>query len=263
VGAYLFAVVLVVVYAFPLVFALMTSLKSPLDFLKTPLTLTRPSCANFPKAWESAHLGNFLANSLVYVTVCTLVSLAGALVIAFPVAHGYVRHPGALSAFMLAGLLLPDGTIPLFQMTLKLGLYNTRPGYMLAMLSIGGLNFTFLVAYLKGLPKDLDEAAILDGCGYLRFVVMIAAPLAKPALASLGILTAIGVWNDIARAIVFLSDSSLYPITKGLYVFSGQYSTNWPLLTAALIIVAAPLVLLYGAMQKHIIGGITAGAVKA
>ena len=169
------------IYALPLLFALQTSLKTPMDYLRNPLGLSRLFPANFVQAWEKARLGVYLANSLLYVVMCTAISLAGAFSIAFPVARGYVRHRIALSALMLLGLFLPDGTIPLFQIMLRVGLYNTRTGYMLAMLAIGGINFAFLVAYIKGLPRELDEAAIMDGCGYLRYLVFVAAPLCKPA----------------------------------------------------------------------------------
>jgi len=262
-ASWVLVAILIAIYGTPLLFAAATSLKSPIDFLKNPLGFAHPAFGNFPRAWEAAKLGANLANSILYASLCTTISLAGALSVAFPIARGYVRHPAALSAFMLMGMFLPDGTIPLFQIMLRIGLYNTRLGYILAMLAIGGINLAFLVAYLRGLPRELDEAAIMDGCGYVRYLATIAVPIAKPALVSLGILTAIGVWNDIARAIVFLSDSGLYPVTKGLYVFSGQYSTNWPELTAALILVAAPLIALYVAMQRHIVSGIAAGAVKS
>jgi raffinose/stachyose/melibiose transport system permease protein len=131
------------------------------------------------------------------------------------------------------------------------------------MINGGGVTLMFFVSYIKGLPKELDEASAIDGCGYFRYIFKILTPLMKPAISSMVILTTINVWNEIVNSLIFLSDEKLYPITRGLYVFKGQYSVQWTQLTAALIIVAMPLILLYLLMQRYIIDGVVAGGVKA
>jgi raffinose/stachyose/melibiose transport system permease protein len=117
--------------------------------------------------------------------------------------------------------------------------------------------------YIKGIPRDFDEAASIDGCGYFKYMFRIMIPLMKPAIASMTIITAIGIWNDIIRAIIYLSNKKLYPITRGLYVFRGQYQVDMTQQMAALIMVAAPLIIMYAFLQRYIIDGVVAGGIKA
>lgn len=260
-----YAVILIVmlVYLVPLGYAIITAFKQPGEFLKNPLSLSfLPTMENFESAWKRANFTGYTFNSVLYCIVSTVTTLFSVLLIAFPIARKYVRWHSGLYLYLMVGMFLPDGTIPLFQMFLKMGLYNTRLGYIIATLAIGGVCTMFFTSYLKGIPKELDEAAIIDGAGYFGYFFRVIVPLSKPAIASMAILTAIGVWNDIVKAVVFISSDEKFPITKGLYVFSGQYSTSWTELMAALIMVSLPLVILYLCLKKYVIGGMTAGSVK-
>lgn len=260
---FFFIVIALLLYLVPLSYTLITSLKTPQQFLLDPVGIVfKPTLLNFEHAWKDADFSAYIFNSLLYAALSTCASLLFALLIAFPVARKYVRHSNLIYTIMMMGMFLPDGTIPLFQIMLKTHLYNTRAGYIISTLSIGGVAFMFFVSFIQGLPKELDEAASIDGCGYFQYFFQILVPLSSPAIASMAILTVIGVWNDIVKSVVFLSTNSLFPITRGLYVFSGQYSTSWTELTAALIIVSIPLTVLYLFLQKYIISGLTAGSVK-
>lgn len=260
---YIIIALFMVVYLVPLLYVFVTAFKTQQQFLKDSAALIFvPTFQSFINAWEKANVESYVLNSLIYSISSTGITLICALLIAFPIARRYIKGSTAIYTLFMMGMFLPDGTIPLFQMMLKAGLYNTRIGYILTTLAIGGVCMMFFTSYLRGLPKELDEAAIIDGIGYFGYFFRVIVPLSKPAISSMLILTAIGVWNEIARAIIFISDPKLFPITKGLFVFSGQYSTNWPELTAALILVAMPLVILYVFLQKQIVGGLTAGSVK-
>lgn len=251
------------IYLIPLLYAFMTAFKMPQDFLRDPVSaIFTPTLVNFANAWVKASFQSYVFNSLLYCFFSTSITLLCALLIAFPVARRYIRFSSAMYLLLMVGMFLPDGTIPLFQMMLKFGLYNTRIGYIISTLSIGGVCMMFFTSYLKSLPRELDEAAIIDGIGYFGYFFKIVIPLSKPAISSMLILTAIGVWNEITRAIIFISSPSKFPITKGLFVFSGQYSTNWTELMAALIMVSAPLIVLYVLLQRQIVSGMTAGSVK-
>jgi len=133
---------------------------------------------------------------------------------------------------------------------------------MLIMTGVNATSVFFFTGYLKSLPRDMDEAAVIDGCGYLRYMLRCVVPLAKPAIASMGLLTMIGVWNDIVSSTIYLTSETNYNITRGLFVFSGQYQNDWTLMAAALFIVAAPLIVLYLFGQRYIVDGIMAGGVK-
>ncbi len=261
---YAFIAVLVVLYVFPLLYALNTSLKTKLEYMSTPLAVTTSfHVQNYVDAFKKANLAAYIGNSVFYMAFCTTASILMAVFLAFPIARGYLRFGAAIFGLFLVGMFLPDGTIPQFQLISGLGLYNTRLGYIIGMIGGGGTPLLMFYVYIKGIPKEFDEAASMDGCGYFRYMFRILIPLMKPAIASMAIITAIGVWNDIIRAIIYLSSKALYPITRGLYVFQGQYQVDMTQQMAALIMVAAPLVLCYVFLQRYIVDGVVAGAIKA
>jgi raffinose/stachyose/melibiose transport system permease protein len=124
------------------------------------------------------------------------------------------------------------------------------------------MGIIILVNYITSLPRELDEAATMDGCGYPRFVAQVVFPLVKPALASVIVLHAIGVWNDYATALIYLPKKAFMPITRGLMVFYGQYGNDWTTLSAAILMLMIPMVVLFLALQRWIIDGILAGSVR-
>lgn len=260
---YVAIVLIMLLFLYPLAFVFATSLKPQVMFLKDSISLIfKPSIENYIGAWEKATLGKYIFNSILYTVGGTFLSILFSLLIAYPIARDYVKHADFLYFLMMSAMFLPNGIIPLFQMFLKMGLYNTRTAYLISILSIGGFATMFLTSYIRGIPKDLDEAANIDGCGYFRFFFTVIIPLAKPAISSLSILTAIPMWNEITNSIIFLSDDWKFPISKGLYSFSGLYNVNYPELMAALVIVSIPLVIPYAFCQKYIVGGLMAGSVK-
>jgi raffinose/stachyose/melibiose transport system permease protein len=158
-------------------------------------------------------------------------------------------------------LFLPIALIPQFQLLLNLHLYNSQVGYILLFLT-NPVGVLILVAYIRSIPRELDEAAALDGCGYIRYVYRIILPLAKPAIATVAILHAIGIWNDLIVATIYLTNKAYYPVTRGLIVFTGIYGNNWPLLAAAVLMLALPMVILFLFLQRYIISGFTAGSLR-
>lgn len=261
---HLWSLLLIIVFLVPLFYVFNTSLKSDKDFLKSSVSLASSlRWQNYAEAWKQASFDSYVFNSLFYLFVVVGFSLLMALFLAFPISRKMTAFSGLIYTAFLAGMFLPNGIIPLFQMLLSLDLYNTRTGYILTLVNGGGVTLFFFVSYIKGIPKDFDEAAAIDGCGYFRYMLFIMLPLMKPALSSMAILAAINVWNEVIHAIVFLSNDRLYPVTRGLFVFKGQYSVSWPLLSAALTMVAAPLLILYLFLQRFIIDGVVAGGVKA
>ena len=261
---YLFIAILLILYLFPLFYAVNTSLMSKLDYMKNPVSVgTSVHFENYVTAFKKANFASYIGNSIFYLSICTSVSVLMAVFLAFPISRKCLKYIGVVYAFFLAGLFLPDGTIPQFQLILKLKLYDTRLGYMLGLMGGGGISLVFFVSYLKNIPVEFDEAASIDGCGYFRYIFKILIPLMKPAIASMAILSAIGVWNDIVRAMIYLTKSALFPVTRGLWAFQGQYQVDTTLQMAALIMVAAPLVILYVFLQRYIIDGVVAGAIKA
>ena len=164
--------------------------------------------------------------------------------------------------FVLA-LFLPNVLITQFQLILQLGLYNSRIGYMLLLISSLGIGPLLIIGYLRSLPRELDEAAAMDGCGYFRYVWTFVVPLCKPVLTAVFILQTIAIWNDIIGATIYLSSPDLKTVSQGLFAFYGQNGKNeWALLAAATLIVAAPLIVVYLAFQRFFISGALKGSLK-
>ena len=262
VGSYSILVLFAAFYVGPLLILVFASMKSLPEFFKNPTGLPEAfNFANFADAWELASFPKFLLNSMIYTTVATSLFVTMSIFVAFPIARGYVKGAGALLTLYVVALFLPPALIPQFQLILNLGLYNTRQGYILLFL-INPIGLIILVNYIKSIPKELDESAAVDGCGYIRFVFQILIPLIRPAIATVTVIHAIGIWNELILATVYLTDDDLYPITRGLIVFEGVYGSDWPKLAAAVLMLMFPMLVLFMFLQRYIISGLTAGAVK-
>lgn len=262
IGSYAFLVLLAIVYLGPLLMLVNTSLKTTPSFMRDATRLaTEFHFENFAEAWEQANFPQYLLNSAVYTVSATLIFIVTGVFVAFPLARGYVKYTGALLTLFVIALFLPPALIPQFQLILRLGLYNSQIGYILLFI-VNPIGIVILVNYIKTVPKELDEAAALDGCGYFRFVWSIVIPLIRPAIATVVVLHAIGIWNEIILPTIYLTNRDYYPITRGLIVFQGVYGSDWPVLAAAVLMLALPMVILFLFLQRYIVSGLTAGSVK-
>jgi raffinose/stachyose/melibiose transport system permease protein len=259
---YLILGFLAIFYLWPLIMLISTSLKPLTEYLKDPAGLpTAPTLANFAEAWELANFPRYLLNSALYTATATAIFVFSSLFVAFPIARDYFKGSNIILTLYVIALFLPPALIPQFQLILRLGLYNTQPGYILLFL-INPIGMIILVNYMKSIPRELDEAAAVDGAGYLRYVLTIIFPLIRPAVATVTVLHAIGIWNEVILPTIYLTNADLYPITRGLIVFQGVYGNNWPGIAAAVLMLMIPILVLFMFLQRYIISGLTAGAVK-
>jgi raffinose/stachyose/melibiose transport system permease protein len=259
---YVTLLVFAIIYLYPLLMLLSTALKTLPEFFKSPTALpASPSFDNFVEAWEKASFPRLLLNSLIYTTVSTVLYIITAIFVAFPLARGLVRGHKLIFTLFVIALFLPPALIPQFQLILRMGLYNNPVGYMLFFL-INPIGIIILVGYIRTLPKELDESAAMDGCGYFRFVWQVIMPLSRPAIATVVVLHAIGIWNELILPTIYLTNEAYFPVTRGLIVFKGVYGSNWPTLAAAVLMLTLPMLILFLLLQKYIISGLTAGAVK-
>ncbi len=257
-------VIIVPLYGLPLLYLLSVSFQSPVQFLRNPFSFPHPFVlANYPTAWVQGDFGRYFVNSVIYTASSTMLSVLFAVFVAFPIARRYVRGGSFIYSLFLAGFFLPVSIVPLFIEAEKLGLYNTRWGYILLHLQLGlTLGVLFFAGYFSNVPKDLDESALLDGCGYFRYVLQILLPLSTPALVTVSIYAAVSTWNDLIGPVVFLASNDYFPLTRGLFSFYGQYESEWTLLAAGVFIVAMPLILTFAFIQRYLVRGATAGALK-
>lgn len=262
IASYAFLVLLAIIYLGPLLMLVNTSLKTMPTFMKDATGLaTEFHLQNFSEAWNKANFPKYLLNSAIYTFSATTIYILTAIFVAFPIARGYIKHSGLVLTMFVIALFLPPALIPQFQLILNLGLYNNPVGYIMLFL-VNPIGIVILVNYIKTLPRELDEAAALDGCGYFRFVWSFVIPLSQPAIATVAVLHAIGIWNEIIAPTIYLTNKDYYPITRGLIVFQGVYGSNWPTLAAAVLMLAFPMLILFLFLQRYIISGLTAGSVK-
>lgn len=261
-AAYVFLILLAIVYIAPMAMLVITSLKTLPEFTRNAVALpTSLALDNFVEAWNKANFPRYLLNTVLYTASSAIIFVITGTFLSVAIARRFVRGGSVMFTLFVIALFLPPALIPQFQLILNLGLYNNPIGYVLLFL-VNPIGIVILVNYIRTIPRELDEAAAIEGCGYLRYVVQIVFPLAKPAIATVAVLHSIGVWNELVLATIYLTNSDFYPITRGLIVFNGVYGNNWPVLAAAVLMVAAPMAIFFVFMQRYIIGGVTAGAVK-
>jgi raffinose/stachyose/melibiose transport system permease protein len=250
-------------YLIPLLYVLNTSFKTFDEYLANPISITKHfHWQNYAQAWKEGHFSTYIWNSFYYTGVSTIFTIFLSLFAAFPVARNYVRFSAFFYLFFIMSQFLPNPVVAQLRLLLDLKLYNTQIGYILLRTSGAGIVFLMFVGYVKSISRDLDEAAGIDGCGYFRFLFQIVLPLMKPIVATGVILTAIGTWNDLIIPTQYISDQTKWPITAGLINFQGQYGSNFPLLACGTVIIAGPIIVLYIFIQRYLIDGALAGAVK-
>ncbi|HEX4788801.1 MAG TPA: carbohydrate ABC transporter permease [Actinospica sp.] len=253
-------VISVGLFALPLVYLVLQAFKPFLSFLQDPTGLPHPwTFSNFSQAWTQGDFSREMLNSLLYSVVPDVLTLILGVFLAFPISRGYFKHSNALYAFFVFSGFLPGGLIPLFIEAQKLGLYNSRLGY-LVINSLAGAGFFFFVGYIKTIPKEIDEAAALDGCGYFRFIFTMIIPQMKPALATFGVFGFVAAWNNLILPLVMLSNPAFWPVTRGLFSFFGQFSSQWPVVAAATVIVAIPILVVFVILQRQLVEGVAGGA---
>ena len=210
------------------------------------------------------NFGVYFLNSVLYTTAVVI----GIVLISSLAAYSFSRlqFPGKnifFYMFVAAMMIpLPGSFVPLYVLMNNLHLVNTRFGYILCMINVGlSLSILLLKTFFDKMPQDLENAARIDGCSKLGLWWHVALPLARPAIAVIVIFNSLNVWNEYILATLLLNDKSLMPLQRGLMVFQGAHSVDYPLLMAGLTIAAAPIILVYLFMQNHIIEGLSSGAV--
>jgi raffinose/stachyose/melibiose transport system permease protein len=262
-GGYAILTLLALLYLIPLMFVFFVSLMSSRQFALNAASFPDPILwTNYPEAWVKGTFNVYFLNSLFYTVTIVAGSLIIATLAAFPIARGHLRGSNVYYILFLSGILIPAGIIPQFFIMQQLGIYDTRIGYILLWWSRIALPIFIITGFIKSIPSELDDAAAIDGCSYIRYILQIVVPLLKPALSVVGLILAIRTWNDIIGPVIFLPSRSVKPISAGLLQFFAENTAEFTLIAAAIAITASPLLLLYIFTQRYIIAGMTSGALK-
>jgi multiple sugar transport system permease protein/raffinose/stachyose/melibiose transport system permease protein len=250
----------------PLVWMVSSALKTQATvFTDMSLLPSNPQFMNFADAWTKGKFGVYFFNSVFYTAVCVF----GVLAISSLAAYAFARleFPGKniIYYMFLATIMIPvpGAIVALYVLINKLGLIDTRLGYILPQVNGGlALGLFILRPFFEKIPKDLEDAARIDGCGRFGIYWHVALPLAKPALAVVSLFTSLAVWNEFILAQLVLQNQKLMPLQLGLVKFWGGTITEYPLLMAGMAISVIPIIIAYIFLQRHIIAGATAGALK-
>ncbi len=263
------SIVLLVILLFPLFWILVTSLKTEQEIFQNPPTLF-PHILNLASYAAQIETGDFnmfrsFANSLVISTGATLIAVVLAVPASYAIAKYHFKGRNAMLLGFLVTQMLPVSVLltPMFIMMKNLGLYNTWGAAILADATIG-IPFSVLILknYFSSIPKELEEAAYIDGCNRFTAFLRILIPIAKPGVVVCAIFSFLYAWGDLAYGMTFIIDQKKRPMTAGIFNFMGQYGTKWSYLTAFAVVSIIPVALIFIFMQKYIVSGMTSGAVK-
>jgi raffinose/stachyose/melibiose transport system permease protein len=207
-----------------------------------------------------------MMNSLIIACMTVFLTLVVSSMAAFCFAHMRFFGSSQLLNYFLIGLMFPAATaiLPLFIRIRDLGLLDSYWGVILPQVAFGlGMSILLFRNYFRNLPEELFQAAFVDGCGYIRFFWYISLPLSRPIVATVGIVTFVSSWNSYILPLIMLNTESKYPWPLGIMVYRGEFGTDWQLVLAFITLTILPTIIVFFLAQKHIIAGLTAGAVKS
>ena len=221
---------------------------------------------NYPQAWVATKISQLYWNSVYISTVSMVITVVISALAGYGLGRLQFFGRGAVYALILIGLTIPlqIALIPLFINLRALGLMNT-PLALIGPYTGFGLAFgTYIMkGFFEELPKELEEAARIDGAGDFRIFALIMLPLTRPALATVAIFLFLQNWNEFLFALTFITDSSMRTLPTGIYaLLSTEFYGNYPILAAALVLFSLPVLILYFIFQQQFIEGLTAGALK-
>jgi raffinose/stachyose/melibiose transport system permease protein len=264
----LFIFLLVIVEIYPIFWMLTASFKQSYEWSSKPAYALNEGFyfQNYIDAWTRGNMATYFKNSLV----CTLIALVFIVIfsttVGFAVTKMEWKFRDAVAKYFQLGIMVPVATslIPLFQIYNKAGLLNTRASLIITYIAFGlSLSIFLITGYIRSLPDEIMEAAVIDGCGIYKLMWHVVVPLMKNAIVTVLVLQFFFKWNDLLFSMTFISSSSLKTVQTGLLYFSDEFGAkNWGAIFASVSMSILPMLGLYMALNKTVMEGMTAGAVK-
>lgn len=263
--AHIVLIVFVLGALFPFYWMIITSVKPLAEAIKAPPTLFPQALqpGNFGDALSQAPFGRYLVNTLFIATVTTFLNLLTSVLAAYSFATTDFPGKRVIFAFLLTTLMIPFEAIliPNFILIKNLHLYNTYWAQIVPW-TAGTFGIFLVRQFFLSIPKEIFEAAVIDGASQWDILWKVAAPLARPALVTLALFSFLGSWNSFVWPLIVTTRQSLFPIQVGLRQFTGEAGTNYPLLMAATTLTIIPIVFLYCFVQRQLIEGVASSGVK-
>lgn len=252
---------------FPALWILFTSLKGEPELLRKPITWLpqAPTLENYLRAFTDQPLLLFLFNSFMVALLSTIATLFVSTLAAYALARLNLRLRDLILSAIIAVSTFPLVTllVPLFEIMRALGLLNTWAALILPYIVLSLPVCTLiLVSFFEGIPRDLENAAMVDGCTRLGALFKIVVPLSAPGVFTAGILAFVNAWDEFLLALSFNSNPALRTLPVGITLYQGEFAFPWPVISAALIVGIVPVAVLIVIFQERVVSGLTSGGIK-
>lgn len=260
-------VIAFVVFVIPFIFIVLTAAKDRLEASYRDFTL--------PTSWQLVEnieevigtrndlMVTAMRNSLILTVASVTVIVFLAAMVAFVLQRRRDRWGDVVSALLVAGLVIPPAIVPTIYVLQTIGLFKTLPGLILVEVAFG-LPFSVLVfrAFLSAIPRELDEAAVIDGASPLQIFLKVMLPLMRPAIITVIVVQSVFIYNDFVNPLYFLPGNDNATVQLTLFAFQSQFSTRWHLLFADVLLITIPPLIMFIFFQRQLVSGLTAGSVK-
>ena len=252
---------------FPALWILLTSLKGEAELVSKPITYwpANATLQNYVQAFTDQPLLRYLGNSFWVALLATISSLIVSALAAYAIARLNLRHRQLILTAIVASSMFPLVTllVPIFETMRSFGLLNT---YVALVLPYTVLNLPVctlvLVSFFQSIPRDLENAAMIDGCTRMGALVRVVLPLAAPGVFTAGILAFVNSWDEFLLALSLNSSASMRTLPVGITLYQGEFTFPWPVISAALIVAIVPVAVLIAIFQERVVGGLTQGGLK-
>ena len=265
-GKWFYIIFFLIMTIIPIIWLIISSFKTNFEFETQPFSFPEVwQIENYIKAFQMANLGRLFFNSVVVAVCTTGLNMLVASMAAFVIAREEFRFKNGLLNIILSGILIPIIAlmVPYFKIISNLGLYDTLPGLILTYAAINIPISVFLIhGFMSTIPKELEEAATIDGCSFAQRFSKIILPLTKPGLVTAGTFVFILCWNEFTYAMLLTSSESSRTLQLGIRFFRSQFVTDYTSMLAAIVITMIPTIVVYIFLHNKIISGMTSGAVK-
>jgi len=252
---------------FPALWILFTSLKHEVELVQKPITWwpDAPTLHNYAQAFTDQPLLKYLTNSLVVAGLATVCSLLVSACAAYAIARLNLKYRQLILTAIIASSMFPLVTllVPIFETMRALNLLNSYTALVLPYIVLNLPVCTLvLVSFFQSIPKDLENAAMIDGCTRLGALWRVVIPLSAPGVFTAGILAFVNAWDEFLLALSLNASASMRPLPVGLALYQGEFSFPWPVISAALIVAIVPIAVLIAFFQERVVGGLTQGGLK-
>ena len=252
---------------FPALWILLTSLKSEAELVSKPITWWphNPTLQNYVRAFSDQPLFSYMTNSALVAIGSTVLSLLVSSLAAYAIARLNLKHRQLILTCIVASSMFPLVTllVPIFETMRSVGLLNT---YTALILPYTVLNLPVctlvLVGFFQGIPRDLENAAMIDGCTRMGALWRVVVPLAAPGVFTAGILAFVNAWDEFLLALSLNASASMRTLPVGITLYQGEFTFPWPIISAALIVAIVPIAVLIALFQERVVGGLTQGGLN-